>query len=346
MKKIKIAICDKELEYGSHLARFLLEHEEDRCEVCVYTKGELLYSDLELDMPDVILCTYPFYQASLSERREEQQRTRPVIILLNDGEIEDVGDNCYIIDKYQSAEAIVRAIYRALAQDGDVASRSYSVGRQILGVFAPWQQEISTLFALTLAQVLAKEQRVLYISLQECAGFGGLFGQEYEYDLSDVVVMLRDGSKEVYAGIRSVLHRIGETDYIPPVCNPENAAEISGDDIAQLLGILREQSDYEVVVLELGALSQGSYRMLSECDVIYSPYHESRIQQCRREQLEDSMHTAGQQEVLERMQYLKVPRVNTISLGGENFAGQLVWSELGSYIREHVTGEQTYGQGS
>lgn len=345
MKKIKIAIGDAELEYGSRLAQFLLEHEQEKCEVCVYTKGEILLSDLELDMPDVVLCTYPFYSTVLADQFSEQDRTSPIIILLNDGEIEDVGGNCRIIDKYQSAEEIVRRIYRFLSEGRDMTSRGYSVNRQILGVFAPWQQEISTLFALTLAQVLAKKQRVLYISLQECSGFERLLEEEYEYDLADVIAMIREKCDGAYTGIRSTLHRIGEADYIPPVSNPSNAVEINGEDICQLLKLLREQSDYEVVILETGGLSEGVYEALSECDSIYSPYHESRMQQCRRGQLEDRLEAGGHQRLTERMQYLKVPRINTQNLGQENLGSQLLWSELGNYIREYVTGEQAYGQG-
>ena len=58
---------------------------------------------------------------------------------------------------------------------------------RITGVYSPIGRCGKTSFALTLGQVLAREEKVLYITLEEFSGLSALTGTVYTGGLSDLL---------------------------------------------------------------------------------------------------------------------------------------------------------------
>ena len=60
-----------------------------------------------------------------------------------------------------------------------------------LGVYSPVGRCLKTSFALTMGKLLAQEERVLYLNLEEFSGLSVLMKEEYKSDLSDLLYFLQ-----------------------------------------------------------------------------------------------------------------------------------------------------------
>ena len=58
---------------------------------------------------------------------------------------------------------------------------------KVLGVYSPVGRCLKTSFALTMGKLLAQEERVLYLNLEEFSGLSVLMKEEYKSDLSDLL---------------------------------------------------------------------------------------------------------------------------------------------------------------
>jgi len=97
---------------------------------------------------------------------------------------------------------------------------------EVVGVFSPIKHEMQMMFSLLYARNAAKNGKVLYINLMEFSGFSELFG-ETEYDLSDVMMLLRNEEYTV-EDIGSYIYEMDQFSYICPFTNPENSTSYTG----------------------------------------------------------------------------------------------------------------------
>ena len=65
---------------------------------------------------------------------------------------------------------------------------------KVLGVYSPVGRCLKTSFALTIGKLLAQEERVLYLNLEEFSGLSVLMKEEYKSDLSDLLYFYNGGS--------------------------------------------------------------------------------------------------------------------------------------------------------
>lgn len=342
MKKVTIAICDCEQEYSEKLAEYLLEQKANQIDVFVYSTVELLEEAVKQNEIQVVLFDMNFIDLTTLEK---MQKSNADILFgcLASEPVKKEYEQYLIVNKFQSAEEIVRRIYLELAESRKEEGLFVNQKQEIMGIFSPGQSELSIIFSMTLAELLAQDQKVLYISFQECAGFSEIFEKEYTYDLADLVGVNRMQNRNREAYLAGVVHKLKNADYIPPVQNPENASELTAKDYQELLHMIREQSNYEVVILEFGPMTSGIYEIMAACNCIYVPMREGYLQRCRMEQFNKALKMAGNQIQNEKMYFLQMPRYFMGTSGGEDFIESLLWSELGDYIRNKVIGADAHG---
>ena len=73
---------------------------------------------------------------------------------------------------------------KALGELPEVSGRGLA---KVLGVYSPVGRCLKTSFALTMGKLLAQEERVLYLNLEEFSGLSVLMKEEYKSDLSDLL---------------------------------------------------------------------------------------------------------------------------------------------------------------
>ena len=81
------------------------------------------------------------------------------------------------------------------------------------------------------------------------------------------------------------------------------------------------------------------YRLLERCIKVYMPVLDDVISQGKIEQFERLLSMWKQQELLDKIQKVRPPFHSSYG-DGTDYVEQLVWSQLGDYVRSVIRGEQ------
>lgn len=261
------------------------------------------------------------------------------IILLTDIQGNSCGQSEPCVYKYQSSDAIVRDV---MTWYGDGQGEPFEVSHhglaKVLGVYSPVGRCLKTSFSLTLGKFLAQEEHVLYLNLEEFSGLSILMKEEYKSDLSDLLYFYTSGS---YNSLRlsSVVHTMGELDYVPPVRYPEDLDQAGEEAIEGLICKIAEESAYDTVIVDIGSGRRNALAVMKLCRVIYMPIREDPVSLAKLEELENYLMQTGNSSLKERIKRLKLPYHG--SFGRNDYIDQLLWGELGDYVRQLIRGNIT-----
>lgn len=241
--------------------------------------------------------------------------------------------------KYQSSEEVLRevmACYRVqpeYAMYGGGAKKS-----TVIGVYSPVSRCGKTGFALVLGQVLAKEASALYLSLEEYSGLSRLLKTPHTVTLSDLIYYCR---QEGYSRMRlgSVVYSWGGLDYVPPAAYAEDLEEVSGKELAELTAQIAADGAYDTVVVDLGHLTHGKSEILELCDVIYVPVREDCVSAAKLEEWRATLERSNRMHLWEHVRMLKLPAAPAV-VSAESYLEQLVWGELGDFVRGLLKGSK------
>jgi hypothetical protein len=100
-----------------------------------------------------------------------------------------------------------------------------------------------------------------------------------------------------------------------------------------------KSSSYEVVILDIGSETEEVFQLLDRCRRIYMPVLSDRISQCKLAQFENLIRIWDFSQLLPKITKVKLP-FHAESGPGENYVEQLVWGELGDYVRELLRKER------
>lgn len=336
MKKINLTIIEEDGEYAQNLALVIREKEEGRIETAWYTDMDHYQESKKKSREDVILIGEAFQELSLLQSIQKEQVGVGLVLLSADGVSKELLDYP-LIEKYSSVDHIIKGIYRCAAEfDGKDVYGSKN-RKQMTGIYAPWNQELSMLFAKVLLQILSEKQKVLYVSLQECIGRKGKSEEWEEENLADFVSFLRLKKGGVNARLKSICNILGKGNCIPSVDNPQNLSDMTRQDYQNLWTALKEQTEYEGILLEFGAAYQGIWEDMKQCTVIYCPYQEEIFQENRRNQIVHIMKLHHAEDILDKMHYVKLPRLAFCNGAGERrkeeVIERLLCSEFGDTVR-------------
>ena len=92
-----------------------------------------------------------------------------------------------------------------------------------------------TSFALALGQILARQKAVLYLNLEEYAGFEQLFSCTYEKNLSDLLYYIRQDSSNLIFRINSMVQSFQNMDDLPPALSPADLMAASWEEWSNFL---------------------------------------------------------------------------------------------------------------
>lgn len=323
-----MAIYDVESSYAERFADVVNQRERTPFLVVAFTTMEKLKEYAKEHPIEILLIN--------SLVPEENYRTVGArqVIRLEDGEVVAAPGSSPGVYKYQSADGIVRevmACYCETSAEEPVRISSRSRARMI-GIYSPVGRCLKTSLAWTLGQQIAKDSRALFVSLEEYSGFSRLLPESGEETLSEVIYGFR---QERYHGMRlaSMVYSQGNLDYIRPVRYPEDLDQISGGELARLLRQLAGESAYEAIVVDAGHVRRELFELLECFDVIYMPVKDDSVSAAKLEEFEEHLEAAGKQRIKEQIQKLKLPYHNNFGRQ-DTYMDQLLWGELGDYVRK------------
>lgn len=334
MRRSILAICDLEVAYASHFMEHMNRRRNLPFEVQAFTSIAHLEAFLQEHSIEILL---------ISERALEQKTAEwdiGQIIVLAEGM--GHGQTVYpSVSKYQSSDSVIREVMAVYAAETREAKPMPAMKKEakVIGVYSPVGRCQKTSFALILGQLLAKEKAALYLNLESYAGFEQLFEISYDRTLSDLVYYLRKDSQNLLHRLGGMTQTMYNLDYIPPVPFPQDIANVTLDEWMKILNLIRQDSPYEAVILDLGDGIEDICPLLEQCDHIFMPTKNDFVSQAKIRQFEKLMEVWNGQEVLERVRKIKLPYY-CITSGKDQFLQQLMWSEFGDYVRSLIREER------
>ena len=321
-----LAVCDLEESYACRLMDYLNLKKTIPFEVHAFTDIYKLAEYEKENKIDVLLISEEALVKEVIERMDIIE-----IMVLSEGKIIEDTWGHKSIYKYQSSENILREVMCYYAEQGG-QSKSY-VGTaeevEFIGVYSPVKRTLKTSFALTLGQILAKEKRVLYINLEEYAGFNVLLERTYMTDLSDILYFISQKKRNFILKLASIVQSLGEMDYIPPALSPLDLKVIRPEEWILFLEELKK-CNYDVIILDIGESIDGTFDILRRCSRIFTPIRDDGVSYAKIEQYEALLRIMEFEDILLKTRKISFTYFKGIEYGLKN----LIFSDLGKYVNK------------
>lgn len=333
-----MAVCDLEADYAFSLMEYLNDNNRIPFQIQAFSSPESLCSYREKNLIEVLLISG---QAMKEEVRGLGIRN---IIMLSEGESLPGMLEYPSVFKYQSSENIIREVMGYYTEESCRQDDSGKCEKRatMIGIYSPVKRTLKTSFALTLGQILAKDKAALYINLEEYSGLSSLLNKEFQNDLSDLMYFVKQGNKNIVQKVAGMVQTLNNLDYLPPAVSPEDLRSITKDEWKRFFEEIGTRSTYERIVIDFGDTADGLFSLLSECQRIYMPVREDAVSAAKIEQYESLMKQTGSEKILDCTRKIKLPYHNSFGLR-EYYVEQLMWGELGDYVRELVRNDELLG---
>ena len=291
------------MEYARNFMEYLNQKRNIPFEVHAFSSAEMFLEFAKNNETEILLIS--------DKAMKEEIRRYPIrqIIILSEGVHSPVLDQYPAVYKYQSSEKVIREVMACYGVENGVDTSPALLPKKemrIIGIYSPVGRTMKTTFALTLGQVLAREEKVLYITLEEFSGLSALTGTVYTGGLSDLLYYY---TQREYSSVRlgSVTYNWGELDYIPPVTYAEDKNGIRQEVFSGLVQRIAADGTYEELILDVGGFCGGSEELLGICDVVYVPIKDDVVSTAKLEEWKTYLNRSGRSAVWEKLRFLKLP---------------------------------------
>jgi len=269
------------------------------------------------------------------------------IMILSEGELMEELSEYPAIYKYQASDSLIAEVMNHYAAEIAPCPQALLKKKvELLGIYSPIKRVLKTSFALTLGQILAKEKAVLYINLEDYAGFESLMGKEFQSNISDLMYFVKLESNNLVYKLSSMVHSLNNLDYIPPVFSPQDIRSVTLKEWLMLLEQIQMYSTYDTVIIDFGDQVDELYEFMNKCDRIYLPVRGDSVSTAKLEQYESVLRTGEYEGILDKTKKLKLPFHNNFGTR-ECYVEQLIWGELGDFVRKLIREEaKNEGEGT
>lgn len=330
-----LAVCDLEAAYACNFVEYVHRKNSMPFDIQAFTGLDSLKKFAEKQRIEILLIS--------DKAMCEEVRTLDIgqIVILSEGVHHPMLD-CYpSVYKYQSSDAVIREVMNCYGAKEklcfqDTGNRQK---KERIGVYSPVGRTAKTSFALTLGQILAREKPVLYLNLEEYAGFEQLLGCSYERNIGDLIYYIRQEYSNLPLKISGMVQTINHLDYLPPAMSPMDIQNTTLEEWLKLLDEIEKNTAYETVILDFGDGVNDLYTLLNHCSRIYMPVRGDAMSTAKLQQFEHLLKAWNYTGLLERIEKLKLPYHRTERTGKE-YLDELVWSQLGDFVRGLVRKEK------
>ncbi|MBO5292890.1 MAG: hypothetical protein J6B10_06900 [Lachnospiraceae bacterium] len=336
MNKKILAVCDLETDYADRLAEYLAERQGFPFEVRTFSDVDrlLLFCREQKDAIQLLLISETAY-------RQELEKFPDIHIMI----LNESGKVTYSehrnVDKYQPADHIVREV---MCYCSDYLSESsvqplVKTGTRIIGLYSPVKRCMQTSFALTLGQMLARQNRVLYLNLEGYSGFSERFYTEKGPDLTDLVFYAQTIRNKLLYRVESIVRKTGDLEYIPPVFSAADLQVISGEEWKELLLQLTDRCQYDYIILDLSDYVRGLFELLRMCHIIYTIIEDEYTAKTKLAEYEKDLEHSEYRDVLDKTRKCRLPWIEQLPQEAE----LLPFTKLADYVRSLLK-DEAYGE--
>lgn len=336
LKKSIFAVCDLDSSYACNLTDYLNQKKSTPFEVQAFTNVESLLLFAKEHPIELLLIST---RAMCNEIRGISAGR---IIILSEGEqLQELNLEDYpFVYKYQSSDQLLCEVMEYYAELHPHAQIFPNEARtRLIGIYSPVGRTQKTSFALALGEILAETKQVLYLNLEEYSGFEELFDTHYRTDITDLIYFARQKEDNLVYKLNSVIQSFHGLQYIPPAFFSADLRDVTGEEWLSFLEEIRTYCEYDVILLDLGSQVAELFQILQKCDAVYMPVQDDFVAEAKLAQYEKLLRMMECEEVLEKTRKLSVPQ-QALLKGAGDLVQQLVWGEIGGFVRKLLWEEE------
>ena len=286
-KRAVLAVCDGEEAYARSFLEYLQAKKKPALpfELKAFTDVSELKAYAAEHEIEILL---------IAERSaDETVRGLPVgkLIILSEGMTAPLLEEYPRVYKYQPSDMVVREVldlYGAEKLAGFAPVRLRSRQRMI-GVYSPSGYPRRMLFSLTLGQVLAQKQPVLFVSLDSYSGLAAMMNRSEGRCVSDLLYSFRRMGDVPAASLREMTVQLRNLEILPPSPMPEDLQILSGHEWADFLETILQAGSCAVLILDLGDTVRDLPELLENCDEVWLPSQADVLSAVRDRQFEEAV---------------------------------------------------------
>lgn len=326
MGKIKLAVIGASV-YAERLTGCIQKNAPEYLEVFYCGTKDNPDEILSKVQPDILL-----YEQEMQEEEIVSGHMVPIQLIDNKNLAENSGRSNSNTERagnkifrYQRGSEILRQVFRIYEQNSkkNLVCRCKTAAMEMTAFYAPGGHELLLPFSVSYAALCAEHKKVLYLNLSEFSGMRILFGDRDGSNFSDLIYGIRQKNERFSLYLQSVLHHAEQFDYVLPPANPKDLYEIQEEDLACLLTLLQEQTEYSKIIWNCGTLSQSSEKIMESCSKIICLVKESVFGRFRKTEFEQFLRKQSSGEILEKVQFVHPQAGNGIFAPGVDVFTQL-----------------------
>ncbi len=330
-----MAVYDEDPFYAERLSDYVNRKEKGIFKAQAFTSRERLEEFSKSNNIDVLLTGTSVELFGNSPLRDTQK-----IYLTEDPAPEGVREDA-VVYKYQSGDDIIREVMAACCELPGIKGVFPGLGireKRMIGVYSPVGRCGKTSLALAMGQILAREEKVLFVSLDVFSGFSLLMDEQWKRDMSDLIYYYKQGRFHSLR-LNSIVYYLGDMAWLPPFRYPDDYSQITTEEMVDLFLQILSDSIYETIVLDIGACDRHVIPLLEACKVVYMPIKEDHVSQAKLMEFEKYAEEFGTHGLKDKFHKVHVPMV-TRNKRMEHFPQDLLWSDMGDYVRRLLKGQR------
>ena len=248
MSAIKLIIADENMSYTKGLAQYLQEECGQAFEVICFTQASILLDYLnKSEAVDILLASPQFLKKDISEKH-----SKSVILLVEN--VDSANENS--IYKYQKADQIKKLLLQEY--DKNSISRINMLNNntkcKLICVYSASGAAGKTTIAYNLAiQYSMKAKKVLFVSLEPYSALPVFNHSESSKGLVYMLYLIKSKLPNLLLKLNTIITTDHNTniDFMERELNVLEYKDIKIEDFELLSDFLKNQSDYEAVIMDL-----------------------------------------------------------------------------------------------
>lgn len=314
MRETYLAICDEDQFYVDHLTDYFLQKKGFPFRLGTFHDVEALISYSKQNKIDLLLISEDFYE----QCRDEVVCSH--VVLFSDG-MNTGKSELTEIYKYQSAEEILKELLMFLAKEEFVPKGKTGNQRTSLVTFyTPIGRCLQSTTAFTYAKMRAREEKILFVSLEPYSTLDYLCQRQINDNLTDLIY-LSSGDKDKFSfRMSAMLQTMENLDILPPVQHLLDLQAVGEQDWKMFFDKMKSLMQYDAIVLDLGYEVQGFLGILAGSDQVFQIRREETSARIAIDRFEADLLAIGYPYLREQTQAILMPDLSIGSDGGNPLA--------------------------
>ena len=292
-----LGIYDSDTDYANQLMDYIKRKKKAVTQVRIFTNLSSLKEYLAHDKINVLLLGG---EIPIDEVLHQNIKN---ICILSEGNFAREQESYHVIYKFQSARQVMEELFSYFPLE-DTLVRALLSGNgssNIISVFSVGKENERQVFSYYLASEYAKSKKTLYINLDLFSAWTEISGSYSEKGLSEFIYYLKQSHPNIITKMNGIITKINNLDCIQGVSFGPDIYEMLPDDIDYWIKTLKEASDYEVIIFDVGCFFHTTLELFRNSNELLLLIGDQKLEEGKYHSFRYQLQLTGYEDVLEKI---------------------------------------------